>query len=208
MKWRKPENIDKYQLYFCLSDLQRSTICWVSVTRVTVLLRGQMLCQSYRSITWPDVMLELPFHYVARCYVRVTVPLRGQMLCQSYRSITWPDVMLELPFHYVARCYVRVTVPLRGQMLCSSAPQPFPLPLYTLLRVVFVVIFVPVTRPLFAQTICYHPCVLRAHTISTYCCPLSPKLSVLPAFFSDYLIPYIYQSGGPCSSSSKIHFCS
>jgi len=64
----------------------------------------------------------------------------------------------------------------------SSAPQPIPLPLHTLLQVV-VVIFVSVTRSLFAYAICYHPCVLRGHTISTFCCPFSPKLFVVPAFF-------------------------
>ena len=42
---------------------------------------------------------------------------------------------------------------LRSQTLNSSAPQPFPLPLHAVLRVVFVVvivIFFPVTRSLFA----------------------------------------------------------
>jgi len=56
---------------------------------------------------------------------------------------------------------------LRLQMLNFSASSPSQLPFPTLLRVVLVVVFLPVTRSFFAWVIFYPPCVLLVHNIST-----------------------------------------
>ena len=96
---------------------------------------------------------------------------------------------------------------LRHNMLNSSPSSPSPLTFPTLLRVVFILVILPVTRSLFSQAICDPPCILRVHTISTCCFPFSPKLFVLPPFFSIYFISYFQLFGGPCSSCPKIYFC-
>ena len=48
----------------------------------------------------------------------------------------------------------------------SSASYPSKLPFPTVFWVVIVVVFLPVTLPLFAQAISYHPHILSVHTIS------------------------------------------
>ena len=70
-------------------------------------------------------------------------------------------------------------------MLSSSASSASQLPSPTLLRVVLVLIFLPVTRSLFTYFICYRPCVLHVHTISTYSSLFYPKLCY-SHFFSKY----------------------
>lgn len=55
---------------------------------------------------------------------------------------------------------------LRPQMSHSSASYPSKLPFPTVFWVVIVVVFLPVTLPLFAQAIFYHPHILSVHTIS------------------------------------------
>jgi len=85
----------------------------------------------------------------------------------------------------------------------SSASSSSQLPSPTLLRAVLLLIFLPVTKSLITQFICYRPCVLHVHAVSTYCSLFYPKLCY-SHFFSDYSY-FTFKSLGGLNSFSVLN---
>ena len=127
------------------------------------------------------IFFSLSIYLSIYIYLPTYLPTNLPVVClfvSSYvgLSISFPVVHLLLPFSRYSCRFI-------ASSLNSSASSPSQLPFPTFLQVVIVVVFLPVARSLFAYAICYPPWVLRVRIVSTCCCPVFPKLFVLPTFF-------------------------